>query len=511
MSEVILELGPPTHFSAAAWVQWDERTNGLGDLSVFSGLPVGPRVLVRIRVFRAVGRVQFQVVDVPDGRAGWSSSEELSAAWEMYAQAIVLRSTGLGFDLDFTGPDNALSPDRDSTEAYAWRQANSTSQEAWFDAFEAAGRPATTAIISDGIPDRDAGLSARAGSPTASIGAERVGITDRDAGLSARAGSPTAAIGAERVGITDRDAGLSARAGSPTAAIGAERVGITDRDAGLSARAGSPTAAIGAERVGITDRDAGLSARAGSPTAAIGAERVGITDRDAGLSARAGSPTASIGVTAQRGIVSLLPPNASPLERALEAAIAPRVTSEVIRQVWDPATCPAKLLPWLAWAMSVDYWEDEWAEDQKRGVIAASIQVHRRKGTVSAMRRVVEGLGYGFELVEWWELVPEGTPGTAEVYLFRQSAGRPIANEDLILTRRLLEDAKRGTLHLTVTPSYQARSQVYLYARADAHKIQSFSYAASRVQFAGASATQLYLYARADAFVHQEFSYPAGF
>ena len=47
---------------------------------------------------------------------------------------------------------------------------------------------------------------------------------------------------------------------------------------------------------------------------------------------------------------SLLPPNATPLERALEdgltglAAIDPPV-----EKIWDPQTCPLPLLPWLAY------------------------------------------------------------------------------------------------------------------------------------------------------------------
>lgn len=206
-------------------------------------------------------------------------------------------------------------------------------------------------------------------------------------------------------------------------------------------------------------------------------------------------------------VETLLPANATPLERALEAAIRPRVGPDVIRQVWDPWACPAKLLPWLAWGFSVDYWEDEWSEDQKRAVIAASIEVHRRKGTPAAMRRVVEGLGYGFHMVEWWEMEPEGRRGTAEVYIFRQGAGRPVTAEDLALASRLLQDAKRGTLHLSVTAAHQVAAQAYLYARADAHEYQSFTYQASRVAFSDASTAGLYLYARADAYEHQHFSY----
>ena len=167
-------------------------------------------------------------------------------------------------------------------------------------------------------------------------------------------------------------------------------------------------------------------------------------------------------------VPTLLPPNATPLERALEAATRPRASEEVIRQVWDPWACPAKLLPWLAWAFSVDYWEEGWSEDQKRAVIAASIEVHQRKGTPAAMRNAVRPLGLELTLLEWWQQTPvPGVPGTAEAYVSRREGG-VITLDDFLLASRLLEGAKRGTLHLTVHQTHVQRGQVAAVAWATA-------------------------------------------
>ena len=48
---------------------------------------------------------------------------------------------------------------------------------------------------------------------------------------------------------------------------------------------------------------------------------------------------------------SLLPRNATGAERAIEGATA-RVGAvpTPFRDLWNPDTCPAALLPWLAWA-----------------------------------------------------------------------------------------------------------------------------------------------------------------
>ena len=51
----------------------------------------------------------------------------------------------------------------------------------------------------------------------------------------------------------------------------------------------------------------------------------------------------------------LLPANATPLERALAETTARLSDVAVpIRDLWSPENCPTELLPWLAWALSVD-------------------------------------------------------------------------------------------------------------------------------------------------------------
>ncbi|EQU65680.1 phage tail protein I [Escherichia coli HVH 209 (4-3062651)] len=65
----------------------------------------------------------------------------------------------------------------------------------------------------------------------------------------------------------------------------------------------------------------------------------------------------------------LLPTGSSPLEVAAAKACAEIEKTPVsIRELWNPDTCPANLLPWLAWAFSVDRWDEKWPEATKRAV-----------------------------------------------------------------------------------------------------------------------------------------------
>ncbi|MGT1842761.1 phage tail protein I, partial [Enterobacter hormaechei subsp. xiangfangensis] len=59
----------------------------------------------------------------------------------------------------------------------------------------------------------------------------------------------------------------------------------------------------------------------------------------------------------------LLPVGSSALEVAAARACAEIENTPVpLRRLWSPDDCPANLLPWLAWAFSVDRWDENWPE-----------------------------------------------------------------------------------------------------------------------------------------------------
>ncbi|TCW05620.1 phage tail P2-like protein [Raoultella sp. BIGb0138] len=108
---------------------------------------------------------------------------------------------------------------------------------------------------------------------------------------------------------------------------------------------------------------------------------------------------------------SLLPPGSSALERRLAQACSGISDLNVpLRDLWNPWKCPAKFLPYLAWAFSVDRYEETWTENAKRQAVSDAFWIHQRKGTVAAVKRVIEGFGYSMALDEWWEVAdPAGT------------------------------------------------------------------------------------------------------
>lgn len=147
---------------------------------------------------------------------------------------------------------------------------------------------------------------------------------------------------------------------------------------------------------------------------------------------------------------TLLPPNHTRIELALEAAMrvgAPDL--EPIAQLMNPDTCPLDLLPWLAWAFSVDVWEDSWAEDVKRNVIRNSIAIHKVKGTLAAVRRALESIGFTTDITEWFEVDKLagqfGAPHTFSVDAYVHDvfeAGFSVNDGLVVMIQHILENVK---------------------------------------------------------------------
>lgn len=146
----------------------------------------------------------------------------------------------------------------------------------------------------------------------------------------------------------------------------------------------------------------------------------------------------------------LLPANASPQERAVELSVARigDVPTAVIRDQWDPWECPPSLLPWLAWAFNVDEWDADWPDQAKRQTIADSIELHRRKGSIDSIRRVLRNAGYGDAVIlegigaryngasTHNGFISHGDPTDWAKY--RIILSRPITNRQAAQVRRLL-------------------------------------------------------------------------
>lgn len=148
-------------------------------------------------------------------------------------------------------------------------------------------------------------------------------------------------------------------------------------------------------------------------------------------------------------------PHPSTAELALEAEMAQkycRLNPQMIKALHDPWACPLEFLPWLAYAYSVDTWNDVWPESVKRTVVANSIAVHTHKGTRGGVEDALAALGVDIEIKEWWQQEPQGERGTMEATLWINTILIP--DTDMIIGTAAVRDiieqlnnSKRASIH----------------------------------------------------------------
>ena len=133
-------------------------------------------------------------------------------------------------------------------------------------------------------------------------------------------------------------------------------------------------------------------------------------------------------------MIDLLPPNATKQERDLSNVVQTIAEVEVpIDKLWKPLECPIDVLSFLAWALSVDDWDTNWTETQKRNVVNNSVEVHRHKGTFGAVRKALEALGYDVVINE-----NTGVPFTFRIAIDQNGVLNP--------SSELFEEARRIAL-----------------------------------------------------------------
>ncbi|MBG2660851.1 phage tail protein I [Klebsiella michiganensis] len=141
---------------------------------------------------------------------------------------------------------------------------------------------------------------------------------------------------------------------------------------------------------------------------------------------------------------SLLPPSSRDWLRYTEAGTARLSEITVaLRTLWTPTACPVDLLPYLAWALSVDRWDKDWPAERKIAAIQRSYWLHRRKGTRAAVRRVVEDMGFLATFAEWFEVGDE--PGTFRLEVDINDVG--LTARTLAELNRLINDARPVSRH----------------------------------------------------------------
>jgi phage tail P2-like protein len=105
------------------------------------------------------------------------------------------------------------------------------------------------------------------------------------------------------------------------------------------------------------------------------------------------------------------------LERAMadvDAERLIRIYAEAVLDVWDPYRIALRNLPYLAWAMGVNLWDDDWRETTKRTWVARQWGFKSLRGTEAGIRMAVDYVGR--DVSPWGYQVTKITAPPQRVY-----------------------------------------------------------------------------------------------
>lgn len=173
------------------------------------------------------------------------------------------------------------------------------------------------------------------------------------------------------------------------------------------------------------------------------------------------------------------------LQERLDNAVAQKLSVrddlaffERVSTLWNYEKCPEEFLPYLAWAVGVEVWDNikgETPEDvikQKREVIKRWLDIRKLKGTRASINKAFEAIGLVAEIKEWWETGSD--PYTFEIEVKLATTGQIVTQERRELIVRLLNTLKplRSTYNLSLVSDYEAS----LFTELSARQIKIVSY-----------------------------------
>ena len=193
----------------------------------------------------------------------------------------------------------------------------------------------------------------------------------------------------------------------------------------------------------------------------------------------------------------LLPINATTLERSLSIACTrlhkiPTNVNQVWDALWDKQQLEQfeTLAPWLAWALSVNFWQEGWSLEQKQLAISQSMQAHTSRGSLKAVADAVNTVlslhsptlndfSKAFSIKEWWQQEePEmQKPMTFSVTLLRSAfAGGALQGSLYQDLKQAIDAAKPLTTSYTLTiGGIEFESQVQLVSALEVMQMARFT------------------------------------
>lgn len=173
----------------------------------------------------------------------------------------------------------------------------------------------------------------------------------------------------------------------------------------------------------------------------------------------------------QPGSGTVLPSNATPMELALDQLDGERLWGTLpgvngtgglhrqVPQIWDAERAPMAMLPLLAWAFRLDFFDTAWPERFQRDMVANARRINELRGTIAGIKLTLRLLGHPNAQVIENPGVRRRGDGTARDGLHRRSNSgdwatfsivleNPISDRQYQILLQAVDRVKRNCCHL---------------------------------------------------------------
>lgn len=168
---------------------------------------------------------------------------------------------------------------------------------------------------------------------------------------------------------------------------------------------------------------------------------------------------------------TVLPSNATPLELALDQIEGERTWGTLpnvngttglhrqVPQIWDAQVAPMSMLPLLAWAFRLDFFDTAWPERFQREMVANARRINELRGTIAGIKLTLRLLGHPNAQVIENPGVRRRGDGTSRDGLHRRSNSsdwatfsivleNPISDRQYQILLQAVDRVKRNCCHL---------------------------------------------------------------
>ena len=137
-----------------------------------------------------------------------------------------------------------------------------------------------------------------------------------------------------------------------------------------------------------------------------------------------------------------------------------RCDVEALKKNLSPVSCDVKFLPWWASNYGMPFYNSEWTEKTQRDVVLRFRIIHKIRGSLAALKRLMDIFGVIVEVSEWFDSNPLSDPYTFDVGVFINDNDFGIGRKAEAQMRQIIDWVKPLSRKYNLTIKYRISARL---------------------------------------------------